>query len=227
MIKHGCKIVCVDLSKDALNNLNEELQRDHPKEANKVYYYTVDITKFEEVQSLGEVVSKEVGAVTVLINNAGIMNKGKLLLDLTEDDIRNIYEVNVLSQFWMCKVFLPKMIQENKGHVLNVSSSLGFFGAYKLTDYCSSKFAVSGFTESLRSELDGINEDNKIKVSLVCPFHVQTKLFGDFEFNRLNWLNVSLTPEKCSKQILDGLLSNKELIGCPKFTFYFFLAIKK
>ena len=58
------------------------------------------------------------------------------------------FNVNVLSQFWLCREFLPDMIRTNKGHIVNVSSVCGMVGGYKLTDYCSSKFAVTGFTES-------------------------------------------------------------------------------
>ena len=114
------------------------------------------------------------------------MNKAKLFLDLNEAEISNIFNVNILAQFWMCKEFLPDMIQDNKGHIINVASSLGMFGAYKLVDYCTTKFAVSGFTESLRLELKN-SYFNNIKVSLVCPFHVKTSLFNGFEMTRLKW----------------------------------------
>ena len=96
-----------------------------------------------------------------------------------------------------------------------------------LTDYCSSKFAVVGFTESLRVELKCINPDNSIVVSTVCPFHVKTKLFNGIEFNHLKWLGLSMDPEYVAKKIVDGILANKKLILVPSFTTSIFLALRK
>ena len=53
------------------------------------------------------------------------MNQAKLFMDLSENEILNIFNVNILSQFWMIREFLPRMLEENKGHIVNVSSSLG------------------------------------------------------------------------------------------------------
>ena len=86
--------------------------------------------------------------MTILINNAGIVN-GKNILDLEYNEIKNIFNINIMSHFWLCKQFLPDMINLNKGHIVNISSVCGIMGGGKLTDYCSTKFAVYGFTESL------------------------------------------------------------------------------
>ena len=115
------------------------------------------------------------------------MNSGKLLLELSDAEIVRIFDVNILAQFWLCREFLPDMIKENKGHIVNVSSMLGMFGAYKLTDYCTTKFAVNGFTEALRMELKTISADCNIHVSLVCPFHVRTKMFNNYELPYFKW----------------------------------------
>ncbi len=81
------------------------------------------------------------------------MNNGKLFLELEEKDVRNIFEVNVLAHFWLCKEYLGCMLNNKRGHIVNIASACGQMGAYRLTDYCSTKFAVVGFTESLRMEL--------------------------------------------------------------------------
>lgn len=119
------------------------------------------------------------------------------------------------------------MIELNKGHIVNISSVCGLMGAYKLTDYCSSKFAVVGFTESLRVELKTVNPDNQIVVSTVCPFHVKTKLFNGIEFSHLKWLKLSMEPEYVAQKIVDGILLKKELIFIPSFSTSVFVAIRK
>lgn len=75
------------------------------------------------------------------------------LLKHTENEIRTIFEVNVLAHFWMFEAFLPKMIANNKGHIVALSSMAGILGLRNLVPYCGSKFAVRGIQESLSEEL--------------------------------------------------------------------------
>ncbi len=109
-----------------------------------------------------------------------------------------------------------------------MSSSLGQFGAYKVTDYCATKFAVAGFTEALRIELKSLNVHNNVKVTLVCPYHVDTGFFKEFEMDSFKWINIAKNdPCKVADSITTGILLNKELIGYPKVEFFCFLALKK
>lgn len=186
LISLGCIVVCVDNNKEDLDELKNELVQ-ISNDLTKVYIYEEDISKIENIRKLKNDIQKKIGKVNIVINNAGIMNKGKLLLELNDYEIENIFNVNILSQIWICREFLPDMIAENKGHIVNISSTLGCFGAYKLTDYCTTKFAVNGFTEALRVELKTHNPDNKIEVSLVVPFHVKTKLFNKYELPYFKW----------------------------------------
>lgn len=126
-LKLGCTVVCVDINKEELDKLEEELNSKIKIKPfhRHVYFYNFDITNIEQVKLNCKLICNEVGDVNILINNAGIMNKAKLFLELTEQEILNIFNVNILSQFWLCREFLPKMIEQNKGHIVNVSSSLG------------------------------------------------------------------------------------------------------
>lgn len=119
------------------------------------------------------------------------------------------------------------MLENNHGHIVNVSSVCGLQGGYRLTDYCSSKFAVVGFTESLRTELSVINPKNQIQVSLVCPFHVQTKLFDGVEFSKFKWLNLSMTPEVVADAIVNGVLTNKALIYIPRGICHLYMGLRQ
>ena len=118
------------------------------------------------------------------------------------------------------------MINENKGHIVNVSSVCGLNGGYRLTDYCASKFAVMGFTESLRVELKVSNPRNKIVVTAVCPFHVKTKMFEGADVMHLKWSNLSMEPEYAANAIVEGVLENRELIFIPRGFVYVFANIK-
>ena len=182
----GCIVICVDNNKENLIALKEEIAQ-NSNNSNRTYFYEEDISKIENIRKLKMSIRNEIGIVDIIINNAAIMNKAKLLLELSDEEIENIFNVNLFSQIWICREFLSDMIAQNKGHIVNMSSTLGLFGAYKLTDYCTTKFAVNGFTEALRVELKTLNSDNKIEVSLVTPFHVKTKLFNNYELPYFKW----------------------------------------
>ena len=83
-------------------------------------------------------------------------------MDLSETEIERTIAINLLGQIWTCKVFLPHMVEKNRGHIvilffylvqLNISSVMGITGVKNMTDYCASKFGSVGFSESLRQDL--------------------------------------------------------------------------
>lgn len=227
----GSTVVCVDYNQKELDRLKDELTSSHPDDKDKnnnkrVHFYVLDITNVEQVKDVSARIRREVGDVNILINNAGTVNQAKLLLDLTEQEINRLFQVNILAQFWLVREFLPYMQSKNRGHIVNVASVCGLQGGYKLTDYCSSKFAVVGFTESLRIELNVTNPNNQIEVSVVCPFHVQTKLFDGIVFNKFRWIRLSFTPKEVSDAIVNGVLTNKKLIYVPQGLVQIFLAVK-
>ncbi len=219
------------MNETELNRLENDLEsRLEPKIHGRLFFFKSDLTRASEVNELVETIKhgeSEIKEIHLLINLAGIMNKGKLFHLLSEKEIQQIFNVNVLSQIWLCRAFLPEMIERQSGHIVNMSSSLGLFGTYKLTDYCSTKFAVNGFTEALRNELRVQFPHGNIKVSLVCPFHVKTRLFNGFNIDALRWLNISSEPSFAAKAVLNGILLEKEIIGVPSFPFYMFGAMKK
>jgi all-trans-retinol dehydrogenase (NAD+) len=115
-------------------------------------FFSVDVTNREKVLEAGSKVLKDVGVVTILLNNAGIMPQHDFLKH-TEGEIRKIIEINTVAHFWMFQAFLPKMIENNRGHIVAMSSMAGIMGFQNLVPYCGSKFAVRGIQEALSEEL--------------------------------------------------------------------------
>jgi len=142
-----------------------------------INYYKCDVTKLEEIEAVAKKVIEEVGHPTVLVNNAGVV-QGKLILDLSPEDIKQTFAVNTLAHFWTLKVFLPEMIKQKSGHVVTVASIAGLVGMAQLTDYNASKAAVISLHESLRYELDKRYHVPQIRTSLVVPGHILTPLFS-------------------------------------------------
>lgn len=138
-----------------------------------VAFRRCDVSNREEVFKVAEKVREEVGHVTILINNAGIM-PCRTIMNYTPEEIKRIFDINVLAHFWVSffekiavpieipfvllllfgclrlislqttQAFLPSMIQRNHGHIVALSSMAGFIGLANLVPYCASKFAVRG-----------------------------------------------------------------------------------
>jgi len=146
-----------------------------------ITYYKCDVSKWEEVEAVAKKVIEEVGHPTVLVNNAGVA-QGKLVLDLSPEDIRQTFDVNTLAHFWTLKAFLPEMIKKKSGHIITVASIGGLFGIAQMTDYNASKAANVSLHESLRYELDKHYHTPQIRTSLILPGHIMTPLFSTVRF---------------------------------------------
>ncbi|KAF7286970.1 short-chain dehydrogenase/reductase family 16C member 6-like isoform X1 [Rhynchophorus ferrugineus] len=163
----------------------------------KPYTYTCDVSNRKNVLEVANKVKEEVGDVTILVNNAGIMPTHPLEKH-TEQEIRKIMDINVLAHFWTLEAFLPAMKANNHGHIVALSSIAGVVGIPNLVPYSASKFAVRGYMEALTDELNW-NSYNQIKTTVICPFMVNTGLckkpFVKFE-NMLNLLEPKDVAEK-------------------------------
>ena len=118
----------------------------------KAIAFTVDVTDNAAVQRAAADTIEALGRVNVLINNAGVVS-GAPFEDLTEQQIRRTFAVNVLSLFWTTKAFMPALRKQQRAAIVTVASAAGIVAVARQTDYAASKFAAVGFTSSLRSEL--------------------------------------------------------------------------
>lgn len=117
-----------------------------------ILIYSCDVTDRDAVLKLADQIKRDIGLVSVLVNNAGIMPT-KTFDKQTPDEIRKTFEVNVFAQFWTLEAFLPHMKQQNRGHIVALSSMAGMIGLPNLVPYSASKFAVRGLMEGLSNEL--------------------------------------------------------------------------
>jgi NAD(P)-dependent dehydrogenase (short-subunit alcohol dehydrogenase family) len=117
-------------------------------------------------------VVRNYGRVDVLVNNAGFAVAG-FAEDLTLSEIRLQFETNFFGQVALTKAVLPTMRQQRTGHIIMVSSISGLHGALTVSSYSASKFALEGWSESLRLESNALG----IKVVLVEPGSFQTDIW--------------------------------------------------
>lgn len=162
----------------AIADVNEAGLRETAAMAEKfgvpVSAHLVDVSKLDQVERLaGEAIAKH-GRVTHLINNAGVALVGNVG-EVSLADMEWLMGINFWGTVYGTKVFLPLLQAEETGHIINVSSVFGFIAPPGQAAYCASKFAVRGFTESLRHELEGSN----MLISCVHPGGIKTNICND------------------------------------------------
>eukprot|EP00124_Ichthyophonus_hoferi_P001637 Ihof_evm14s90 gene=Ihof_evmTU14s90 len=161
----GAKVVVWDINEGALR----ELAHKATAELLDIVTDIVDVSKPEAIRTA----AKNVGTVTILVNNAGVVSS-RPLEELTETMIERTFKINVIAHFHTVKAFLTHMKANNYGHIVTLASILGYMGVSRLTDYTASKAAAIQFHESLVMELTdwpGVN------TTLVCPATIGTSMF--------------------------------------------------
>ncbi|XP_072298064.1 epidermal retinol dehydrogenase 2-like [Eucyclogobius newberryi] len=181
--------------------------------AARVYSYVCDCSSKDDVYRVADQVKREVGDVTILVNNAGIVT-GKKFMDAPDSLIEKTMEVNTMAHFWMYKAFLPAMIANNHGHLVSIASSAGLLGVNGLADYCASKFAAVGFAESIALEMLAIGKSG-VKTTIVCPYFINT---GMFDGCQTKWprLMPILDPDYAVKKILKAVLTDQAYLLMPR-----------
>lgn len=134
-------------------------------------WYKADVSDSTAVKQMVAEVEKTLGAVTLLVNNAGIA-KQCLFQNMTEDYWRHIFDVNLNGAFNTIRAVLPHMLHEHSGCIINTSSIWGQHGASCEVAYSATKHAIIGLTRSLAQELAPTN----IRVNCVAPGVINTDM---------------------------------------------------
>ncbi|KAM9789795.1 epidermal retinol dehydrogenase 2-like [Neosynchiropus ocellatus] len=190
--------------------------------ASRIHYYMCDCSDKNEVYRVADQVKREVGDVSILVNNAGIVT-GKRFMDSPDSLIEKTMEVNSMAHFWTYKAFLPAMIASNHGHLVSIASSAGLVGVNGLADYCASKFAAVGFAESVSLELLATGKDG-IKTTIVCPYFINTGMFDGCQTKWPRLLPI-LDPEYVAKKIVHAVLTDQVFLMMPR-SIYLIVALK-
>ncbi|CAH2102110.1 unnamed protein product [Euphydryas editha] len=196
----GATIICVDINATT----NEETANLIKQEKGKAHTYQCDVTNRAAVMQLAEKVTREVGDVSILVNNAGIM-PCKPLLEQTEQEIKLLNDININANLWTLQAFLPSMMARNHGHIVAMSSMAGMMGIRNLVPYCGSKYAVRGIMEALAVELWDDPKDYKgIKLTTICPYMVDTGLCKKPRIRFENLMKL-VAPGEAADMIVDAV----------------------
>jgi short-subunit dehydrogenase len=161
-------LVLVARRLDRLEELRAELTKKDPNL--NVHCRAVDLSRQSEVEALLAWLSQEGIAIDLLINNAGLGDRGTFATAEAER-LHQMLGVNIVALTMLTRALLPDMIAKKHGAILNVSSSAGFLPIRKMAVYAASKSYVTSFSDSLRGEV----RNEGIVVSALCPGPVDTE----------------------------------------------------
>jgi short-subunit dehydrogenase len=171
----------------------------------------LDVTERESFAKFLNEAETQLGPVDVLINNAGIMPVGRFI---DEDDLtaRRMVDINLHGVILGTKLALERMVARGRGHIVNISSQAGKFGAPGGATYSATKHAVVGLTEAVRGEMRLMGLDD-VRLSYVMPFVVNTELGGGL--GQARGLK-NLQPADVADAIVEALQHGTVEVWVPK-----------
>lgn len=206
--KHGARIAACDVDQARLDSLATELGD------RNLIARRVDVADRAQMSAFAGAVHAHAPAADVVVNNAGV-GLGGNFLDTSLDDFDWIIGINLKGVIHGCHFFAPNMVEAKRGgHIINISSIFGIYAAPSVTAYAATKFAVRGFSESLRAEL----APHHIGVTAICPGLINTAIIEDGRLagEKLNGqkhrmvstFKRGLAPEKVADAILAAVDTN-------------------
>ncbi|HET6512226.1 MAG TPA: SDR family oxidoreductase [Candidatus Kapabacteria bacterium] len=167
LAKAEWEVVLIARTTSEINEVRKDLQQ----QGLKAHAYACDVTSSLDVDLLEQRIAKDVGVVTLLVNNAGVAPSEKL--ENTDDDLwHRTIATNLTGPFYLSRAFVPAMKKQGGGEIINIASTAAMDGFAYTAAYTASKHGVLGLTRALAKEL----ERSKIRVNAICPGFVRTSI---------------------------------------------------
>jgi short-subunit dehydrogenase len=206
--RRGYNLALLDIDTEGLEKIKNELTND----IQIVTVHTTDISKEEQVITTRLEILQKHKTIDILINNAGV-SISQTFDQVTVSDFKWLFEINFWGTVYCSKHFLADLRKEDNSHLVNIISNFALVGFPGKTTYASSKSAIMGFTNSLKTELVYTN----IKVSLVIPPTLDTGLVRNGKYadeqkhrNEISFIAKKGMPiEKAAKKIVLQVIKGK------------------
>lgn len=216
--KGASNLIVWDINQANIDKTEEELSDVKPAEAGvskgQIHSYLVNVSDPQAIKSAYEKVKSEVGEVDSLVNCAGIVRGNNTFDKQTVQDIDLTMDINANAPMYVALAVLPDMLRRDRGHICNIASAAGMLGVPKLSVYCASKWAVIGWTESMRVELKQAR--SHVRVTSVAPYFINTGMFDGVNSKVFPILD----PEKTAAKIIRAVEAGKSFRGIP-FAYHF------
>jgi NAD(P)-dependent dehydrogenase (short-subunit alcohol dehydrogenase family) len=169
-LNEGANVIICARNSETLNKTVNEL-----KILGNIKGFSANIAKLDDVKNLYGLVTEQFKHLDVLLNNASILGVRSKVKDIPEDIWDSVIQINLNSQFYVIKAFLPLLEKSKNASIINVSSSVGRKGKADWGAYAASKFGLEGLTQVLADELKDLN----IRVNSVNPGGTRTEMRAD------------------------------------------------
>jgi short-subunit dehydrogenase len=209
---NGANLVLLARRLDVLKKVQDDLQTRYSV---NVKVYKLDVSDTDEIKTVFGQIIEEINHVDVLVNNAGY-GIFRSAHELSIEEIKRMFEVNVLGLISCTNMVLPLMLQQRQGHIINIASQAGKIATPKSSAYAATKHAVLGFTNSLRMEVS----DQNINVTAVNPGPIETNFFSiaDETGSYVKSVKrVMITPEYVANKIVNAMLTRTREINLPRW----------
>ncbi|KAH8416628.1 hypothetical protein KR222_000162, partial [Zaprionus bogoriensis] len=208
----GCHIAVVDIN---LSGAEDTVKQINEMTTVKAKAYKTNVANLSELRELDKQVTQDLGPVTILVNNAGILMH-KNFISPEPEEIQRMIDVNFTAHYWTKLVFLPTMKKLNKGHIVTISSAAGLFPLPFNCAYTGTKFGALGHMKALRAELV-LEKQRNIHVCTVMPSFLEaneavTDLIQKIKFERFYPL---ISPQSAARTIVKGMLRGEREIVLP------------
>jgi len=207
--KAGCELILTDVTAGPVEETAARVR------ASGVTCSTqaLDVTDFDAIRAVRDEVHAQGGPIQILVNNAGVVFGGAFLDVPLEKHILT-YRVNIEGLVAVTHAFLPDLIAAPEAHLVNIASMSSFVAVPMGSTYGSSKWAVLGFTHSMRQELAALGIKH-VGTTAVCPGFVDTGMFAGA---KAPLLTKFLTPEDVAAKTFNAVQQNRALVLEPWLT---------
>lgn len=164
----GAKVAVVSRSESSCGKAAAEINADFPDSCTA---YAVDVADHAAVQELAKKIGEELGAVNILVNNAGVTRDG-LLMRMKEENWDTVLDTNLKGAFNTVKAFMRPMMKAEDARIINIASVVGIIGNAGQANYSASKAGLIGFTKAVARELSG----RQVTCNAVAPGFIKTDM---------------------------------------------------
>ena len=211
MARRGVHVVLVARREDPLAKTAEECRA----AGVRATAVAADVTHRDQIFRI----AADFPDIDILINNAGFA-RFDFVAEAVIGDLREMMETNFFGAVNCTQAVLPRMLARGSGSIVNVSSITGIMGFARMSGYCATKFALTGFTEALRDEVIG----RGVRVALVCPGTTETDFFVTAERGKMpaaSRLALAVSPERVARAVCDAAEDGRYRRIVPAFSTFF------
>lgn len=205
VLEKGAKnLIIWDINQNGLAAAKEELSQ-----FGNVHTYQVDITNDDAVIAAYKEVLATFERIGILINCAGIVRGNQTFNNNSIDDVRLTFAVNTIAPMVLSLQALQPMIDANEGHICNIASEAGMISNPKMSIYAASKWAVIGWSDSVRIELQEMKKN--VHITTIAPYYINTGMFDGVT----SPIFPILDPEKTGRKIIRAIENDLIFCGLP------------